>query len=139
MAWYDSCFELAMVRSYSLAMRKSSLRRLALPLALLTTSILPYAIGGDKHAVSPCDKPREVASPPQLSKEEREKARKIRAQGMVNISISEDGDVIDAKVVQASSAEAVDLLLAFARSAKFKPKTGCGITHAEINYTLAHQ
>jgi TonB family protein len=58
---------------------------------------------------------------------------------MVNISISEDGDVIDAKVVQASSDEAVDLLLAFARSAKFKPRAGCGITHAAINYTLAHQ
>jgi TonB family protein len=104
----------------------------------MTTSILPYAIGGDKHAASPCDKPREIASPPQLSKEEREKARKIRAQGMVKISISEDGDVIDAKVVQASSDEAVDLLLAFARSAKFKPWVGCGITHATINYTLAN-
>jgi len=41
---------------------------------------------------------------------------------MVNISISEDGDVIEAKVVGASSDEAVDVLLTFARSAKFKPR-----------------
>jgi TonB family protein len=120
-------------------MPKTFLRGLVLPLVLLTKPILPYAIGDDKHAVSPCEKPREVASPPQLSKEEREKARKTRAQGMVSISISEDGDVIDAKVVRSSSDEAADLLLAFAKSAKFKPRAGCGITHATINYTLAHQ
>jgi TonB family protein len=74
---------------------------------------------------------------PQLSKEEQSKARKIRAQGMVNISISEDGDVIEAKVVRASSREAVDFLVAFAKSAKFKPIVGCGTTHTAINYTLA--
>ena len=78
---------------------------------LLATLISPSAKAGDKHKDSPCDKPREVASPPQLSKEAQVKARKIRAQGYVAIVISEDGDVTDAKVIQASSPEAVDLLL----------------------------
>lgn len=127
------------VSDYSFAMHKTFLRRLAYILVLLATFILPFAIAGDKHKDSPCDKPREIASVPQLSKEEQSKARKIRAQGTVKISISEDGDVIEAKVVQASSPEAVDVLLAFARSAKFKPRTECGTTHAAINYTLAGQ
>ena len=54
-------------------------------------------IASDKHKDSPCDKPRENASRPQLSKEDQAKARKIRAQRYVNISISEEGDVIAAK------------------------------------------
>lgn len=108
-------------------------------ISLLVTFAWPSAIASDKHKDFPCDKPREIASAPQLSKEEQSKARKIRAQGMVNISISEDGDVIEAKVVQASSPEAVDVLLAFAKSAKFKPRTGCGTTQGAINYTLANQ
>src|SRR5712692_6074405 len=98
-------------------------------------------MGGDKHEDSPCDKPREIASAPHLSKRRTGESSqdKIRAQDMVNISISEDGDVIEAKVVGASSDEAVDVLLTFARSAKFKPRAGCGTTHAVINYTLANQ
>jgi TonB family protein len=58
---------------------------------------------------------------------------------MVNITITEDGDVVDAQVVRASSTEAVDLLLAFAKSAKFKPRPECGPTHSAINYTLVNQ
>jgi TonB family protein len=120
-------------------MFKSSLSRSAKCLVLLAAFILPFAIGRDKHPISPCDKPREITSPPQLSKEDQAKARKIRAQGTVEISISEEGDVTESKVVRASSREAVDLLLAFARSAKFRPRTGCGPTHTAINFTLAGQ
>jgi len=120
-------------------MRKIVRRRSAIIFVVLAAFISPSAIGGDKHTASPCDKPRELVSAPQLAKEEQAKARKMRAQGMVDISISEDGGVIEAKVVRASSREAVDLVLSFARSAKFKPRTGCGTTHRAINYTLAGQ
>jgi TonB family protein len=119
-------------------MGKAFLRSIKIFVLLATFASLSVS-GSDKHAASPCDKPREIASAPQLSKEDQAKARKIRAQGMVNISISEDGDVIEAKVVRASSREAVDLLLAFAKSAKFKPRPGCGTTQTAINYTLAGQ
>jgi hypothetical protein len=121
-------------------------RGLVLTVLLLLTALIPTsAFASDKHAASPCDKPREIASQPKLSKEQADKARKIRAQGMVDISINEDGDVIEAKVVRANSREevdvreAADLLITFARSAKFKPRAGCGITHTAINYTLAGQ
>jgi outer membrane biosynthesis protein TonB len=100
---------------------------------------LPPSIVTAKDKKSPCDKPREIASQPQLSKEDQVKAHKIRAQGMVNITITEDGDVVNAQVVRASSTEAVPLLLAFAKSAKFKPRPECGPTHSAINYTLVNQ
>lgn len=98
--------------------------------------LLPWSTNA-KDYKSPCESPREIASKPQFSKEDQIKARKIRPQGTINITISEDGDVVGAHVVRASSAEAVELLLAFAKSAKFKPRLGCGITHTAINYTLA--
>ena len=112
---------------------------LSCALVSLVTLTSPAANAGDKHKDSPCDKPREVVSAPQFSKESQVKARKIKAQGYVSIVINEDGDVTDAKVIRASSPEAVDLLLEFARSAKFKPRTGCGPTQTAINYTLANQ
>lgn len=67
----------------------------------------------------------------------------MRVQGQIDISVNEDGDVIDAKVVRlyprekGDSREAVDLLLIFAKSAKFKPRTACGVTHTTINFTFA--
>ena len=117
-------------------MPKPSAKFFLVMLAIFSSALVT---AGDKHKDSPCEKPREIASRPQLSKEDQAKARKIRAQGYVNISISQEGDVIAAKVIQASSPEAVDLLLTFARSAKFKPRPGCGTTNAAINYTLANQ
>jgi TonB family protein len=114
-------------------MFKRYLPCLVLSAALASTT----AAGSDKHAPSPCDKPREMVSQPQWSKEDQAKARKIRAQGMIEVSVSEEGDVTEAKVVRASSREAIDLLLAYAKSAKFKPRAGCGVTHTVINYSLA--
>lgn len=67
----------------------------------------------------------------------------MRLQGQIDISVNEDGDVSDAKVVRlylrekSDSKEAVGLLLAFANSAKFKPRTGCGVTHTSLNFTFA--
>src|SRR5215471_6421094 len=87
--------------------------RLAKSLILLTAFISPLAICADKHPASPCEKPREMASAPQWSKEDQAKAKKIRAQGLIEISISEEGDVTEAKVVRASSRDAIDLLLAY--------------------------
>ena len=135
--WTNSC-EVTARSDILFAMLKLLVRFLFGTLVLLAIFTSAPAIAGAKHKDSPCDKPREIASRPQLSKEDQAKARKIRAQGYVNISISEEGDVIDAKVVQASSPEAVDLLLTFAKTAKFKPRPGCGITHGAINYTLAN-
>lgn len=96
-----------------------------------------YSAAADKRDKSPCTKPRELLSKPQLSKEDQKKAHQIRAQGMVAISITEEGDVADAKIVRASSADAMGFLLAQARSMRFKPRLGCGVTHTTINFTFS--
>jgi outer membrane biosynthesis protein TonB len=124
---------------YLSAMNRRFFCSVSTALILLPTFTSPRAIAGEKKKDSPCDKPREMASTPHWSKEDQARARKVRAQGYVNVSIDEQGDVVDAKGATASSREAVDLLLAFARSAKFKPRPGCGTTHSGINYTLAGQ
>jgi hypothetical protein len=91
--------------------------------------------GKKQKQISPCDQPREILSNPKLSKEDQKKVRKIKAQGLVNISISEDGDVVETKVVRASSEDAAPLLIQQAKSMKFKPRIGCGTTHTAINFT----
>jgi len=83
---------------------------------------------------SSCGKPPDlVSSPP--TKEEQGKARKIRAQGAVAISISEDGEVVEAKVLRASSSKEADFLLAGAKAMKFKPRPGCGTFKTTVNFT----
>lgn len=134
----NSC-EVTVPRGILFAILRLLVRFLFGTLLLLPILTAAPAIAGTKHKDSPCNKLREIASRPQLSREDQAKAHKIRAQGYVNISISEEGEVVDAKVIQASSPEAVDLLLTFAKTAKFKPQPGCGITHGAINYTLANQ
>ena len=107
-------------------------------ICVLTVSISKFAIGADKKETSSCSKPREVATPPGLTKEEQKRARTLRAQGVVSISINEDGDIVDAKVVRASSSDAVEILIEYLKPLKFKARPGCGTTHAVINFTLAN-
>jgi hypothetical protein len=115
-----------------------SLQRVLQPLlllALVSASAMPLAAGGEKKD-SPCRKPPEVASGGKPTKEEQKKARQLRAQGSVAISISEEGDVVDAEVVRASSQEAGDFLLTWAKAMKFKARPGCGSFKTTVNYTL---
>jgi hypothetical protein len=118
-----------------LALRKL-LRANSLCGCILVCGVL-YAVAADKKDQSPCAKPRELSSKPQLSKEEQKRAHEIRAQGMVAISINEEGDVVDAKILRASSADAVGFLLAQARSMKFKPRPACGVTYTKVNFTFS--
>jgi hypothetical protein len=98
------------------------------------------ALAKDKKNPSSCDRSSEFLSKQQqLSKEEQKKVHQIRVQGRVAILISADSDVVDAKVIQASSAEAVDVLLSQARSMKFKPRPDCGTTDTTMSFTLQRQ
>src|SRR5215469_773874 len=96
----------------------------------------------DKKNLSSCDRSTEFLSrQQQLSKEEQKKVHEIRAQGRVEIQVNADGDVVSARVrfvrgIQISSAEAIDLLAAQARSMKFKPRPGCGTDRYAMNVTL---
>jgi hypothetical protein len=119
------------------SIRGSRLLRIAVTLLVFLFLQSSLIAAADKK--SPCDKTPEIAIQPRFSKEDQAKAREIRAQGMVKITISEDGDVVSAQVINATSSQAADLLLAFAKSAKFKSRPGCGNTQSAINYTLAGQ
>ena len=96
----------------------------------------------DKKNPSSCDRSTEFLSrQQQLSKEEQKKVHQIRAKGQVAIQVNADGDVVSARVMSArgilvSSAEAIDLLAAQARSMKFKPRPGCGTDRYAMNVTL---
>lgn len=87
----------------------------------------------DKKNPSSCDRSVEFLSRQQkLFKEEQKKVHQIRAQGMVKILVSTNGDVVSASVISvnkgslASSAEAIDFLSSQAKSMRFKPRPGCG-------------
>ena|SRR5438128_9819460 len=90
-----------------------------------------------KRRQSPCGKPPDLVSKTPFPKEERDKAKKIRVHGAVAIEISEDGDVVEARVVRASSDEAGRLLIDLAKGMKFKPRPGCGPFKTIVNFNLS--
>jgi len=96
---------------------------------LLTVITIPLWAGDKKSnkAADPCKQP-----PGLLSKTSNEDI----AQGTVAIAISEEGDVTNAKVMNASSSAAADLLLARARAMKFALRPGCGVFKTIVNFTL---
>ena len=103
----------------------------------LTLSLPTGVANAAKREQSACGKPPQLISRRPLPKEEQEQAKKTRAQGVVQIVISEDGDVTDARVVQASTKEAIKLLGDWARGLKFKARPGCGSFKTMVNFTLA--
>lgn len=82
---------------------------------------------------APCKQPPDFVSMPKPSKEERQ----MNAQGIVEVVVSEEGDVVEARVVRATSEEAGKLLLERAKAAKFRPRQGCGEFRLPMNFTLA--
>jgi len=118
-------------------MRKEQGRTWVFVILLLVFSFVSVWGGNPKlkKNLDPCKQPPQLLSKP--SKEDLAKGNKIRAQGSIGIAISEDGDVTDARVMNASSPAAADLLLARARSMKFAPRPGCGVFKTAVNFTLA--
>jgi hypothetical protein len=90
-----------------------------------------------KRAKSPCSKPPEMVSKQPLSKEEQERAKNLRPQGSIAFVISEEGDVIEAKVVRANSDEAGKILIDLVKGMKFKPRSGCGQFRSVVNFNLS--
>ena len=105
----------------------------------LATVAMRVPSGADEKKESACGK-QPVSMPGRKpTKEEQQKACKLRAEGLVAISISEEGDVVNATVVRTLSRVAAEALLTRARSMKFKPRPGCGILKIRVNYRLAGQ
>jgi hypothetical protein len=90
-----------------------------------------------KQPQSPCGKPPDLVAKGVLPKEEQQRAKNIRAQGSVAITISEDGEVVAGRVLRATSAEAGKILVDLVKGMKFKPRPGCGPFKTTMNFSLA--
>jgi hypothetical protein len=97
--------------------------------------------GGPAHArkrkESPCSKPLKIISRQPLPRDERDKAKRMRVQGTVEIEISEDGDIAKAKVVNPSSKETARILFDMVKGMKFERRSGCGAFKTTVNFTLS--
>ena len=56
--------------------------------------------------------------------------------GRIAITIDEDGQVSEARLLEASPKEAADALLATAKTIAFKPRPGCGTFKTEMIFTV---
>ena len=117
------------------------LRKILKAALMLTLATVAMRIpsGADEKKESACGKLPVSMPGPKPTKEEQQKACKLRAEGVVTILVSEEGDVVKATVGRTSSREAAEVLLTRARSMKFKPRPGCGIFEVKLNYSLAGQ
>jgi hypothetical protein len=102
-------------------------------LFLIFISATPTAAQQKK---SDCSKPPAVLSSPKQSKDQKDKNAKSRLEGKVAITISDNGDVVDAKAINPPSPEAAERLTDFAKSQKFKPRPGCGDFKTVISYLI---
>ena len=115
--------------------RHSLPRLLSLWIQLFIVTIGALSTSGQGNQKA-CRKPPEIATQPKTPQEYREKWKKVRAQGRIAITIDQDGHVSEAKLLEASPKEAADALLATAKTAKFKPRPGCGAFKTEMIFTV---
>ena len=85
-----------------------------------------------------CSKPPAVLPPPKQPKDQKGKNANSKLEGKVAITISESGDVVDAKAINPPSTEAAERLTDFAKSQKFKPRPGCGDFKTVVSYVIGN-
>jgi hypothetical protein len=85
-----------------------------------------------------CGKPPKMVSQPQFSDEDKTKWKGKSVSGRVAIVVSEEGDVTQARVVDASPKGAAEALFGAAKQTKFKPRPGCGEIKSEVFFNLGH-
>jgi outer membrane biosynthesis protein TonB len=83
-----------------------------------------------------CKRPPKILSQPRFSDEAKTKWKGKTISGKVAIVVSEDGDVVQARIVSASPKESAEALLNAARKAKFQARTGCGELKTEVILNL---
>jgi len=106
---------------------------LSLQLSFATFGALSTCGQSDQKA---CRKPPEIKNQPKTPQEYREKWKKVNVHGRIAITIDEDGQVSEARLLEASPKEAADALLATAKTIAFKPRPGCGTFKTEMIFTV---
>lgn len=98
---------------------------------------------GKAHKNDPCSKPpdklqQKLTKEQQQERANREKRIKERhAHAVIAITISEDGSVAEVRALEASSAEAAEILAQEAKEMKFKPRPSCGPFKTTVNFNVA--
>jgi outer membrane biosynthesis protein TonB len=77
-----------------------------------------------------------MLSQPRFSDEDKAKWKGKTVSGKIAITVSEDGDVVQAGIVSASPKEAAEALLDAAKQAKFQARSGCGELKTEVIFNL---
>jgi outer membrane biosynthesis protein TonB len=83
-----------------------------------------------------CNKPPRLVSQPQFSKADAERLKISTLRGRVAITINEEGDVTEERVITATPKEASQLLLDAVKKAKFSSRTGCGVLKTEVFFDI---
>ena len=78
-----------------------------------------------------CGKP-EINRNFKASGEDGEKLKIFKAVGTVGLLVNEQGNVIDGKVLSVSPEAVRDSLLRVSKTAKFKPRPGCGAVQVAV-------
>lgn len=78
-----------------------------------------------------CGKP-EIIQNFKASGEDGEKLKIFKAVGTVGLLVNEQGNVINGKVLSVSPEAARDSLLRVSKTAKFKPRPGCGVVQVAV-------
>ena len=116
-------------------MRYKFLRSLSFLAALSLAAFGAFSASGQSSQKA-CRKPPEIVTQPKTPPEYRDRWKRVNIRGKVAITIDEDGQVSEAKVLEASPKEAAEALLAGAKTIKFKPRPGCGTFKTEMIFTL---
>jgi TonB family protein len=83
-----------------------------------------------------CKRPPKMLSQPRFSDEDKAKWKGKTVSGKIAITVSEDGDVVQAGIVSSSPKEAAEALLDAAKRAKFQARSGCGELKTEVIFNL---
>lgn len=83
-----------------------------------------------------CKRPPKMVSQPRFTDEDKAKWKGKTISGKVAIVVSEDGDVVQARILSASPKASAEALLNAARQAKFQARSGCGELKTEVIFNV---
>lgn len=114
-------------------------------LLVRTCSILPLLLMPVVRPVlsqskkTECGKPPKIVFHPKMSEEDVASVKSSSLQGKVFVTVNEDGDVTEAKVLAATPKQGAQLLYKAVMLTKFEPRPGCGPLKIEFTFNLSNK
>jgi hypothetical protein len=88
---------------------------------------------------SECGKPPRIVFHPNMSEEDVASVKSSSLKGKVAVTVNEDGDVTEAKVLAATPKEGAQFLSKAVMLTKFEPRPGCGPLKIEFTFNLSNK